>query len=147
MKIYVLGSNYFMKEMVDAKNRLCELGYDGWIHPHYEAYVRGEKKDHVEMLLNPDRTTGERAAVKRDNNYFKVHYEHILDSDAILIVNLEKRGVANYIGGNALMEMGQAYVNGKKIYLLNDIPTALPYLDEIVAMDPVCLHGDLSNIG
>lgn len=141
MKIYVLGSTTFMKEMVNAKNQLRELGYDGWIHPHYEAFVRGEKQDQLRRAAN-----GEFAAVKRENNYLRVHYKHILESDAVLIVNLEKKGIKNYIGGNVLIEMGQAYVNDKTIFLLNGIPTDVPYTDEIECMDPVCLHGDLKNI-
>lgn len=44
------------------------------------------------------------------------------------------------------MEMGMAYVNDKKIFLLNGIPKDSPYLDEIEAMDPVCLSGDLKKI-
>ena len=68
MKIYVLGSTTFMKEMVDAKDQLCVLGFDGWIHPHYEAFVRGEKQDHLAQWYN-----GEAAALKRENNYFHEH--------------------------------------------------------------------------
>lgn len=142
MKIYVLGSNHFVHQMVDSKNKLCELGFDGWIHPDYEAYVRGEKKEHLDRLAK-----GECAELKRENNYLKVHYKHILESDAILIVNLEKQGIKNYIGGNVLIEMGQAYVNNKKIYLLTEIPAESSYRAEIEAMDPICLHGDLTNIG
>lgn len=142
MKIYVIGSNHFMKEMVNSKNKLCELGYDGWIHPDYEAFVRGDKKEILDRWVK-----GERAALKRENNYLKVHYKHILESDAILIVNLDKNGTKNYIGGNVLMEMGQAYVNNKKIFLLGDIPMDSFYVDEIQAMDPICLYGDLKNIG
>ncbi|MFA5946255.1 MAG: hypothetical protein WC802_05115 [Patescibacteria group bacterium] len=144
MRIYVLGSNYFMKEMVESKDKLCALGFDGWIHPHYEALVRGERPEHLDRWFNGAR--GERAAIKRENDYLKVHYAHILESDAILIVNLEKRGVKNYIGGNVLIEMGQAYVNNKKIFLLNDLPVEASYIDEIESMDPICLHGDLKNI-
>ena len=44
------------------------------------------------------------------------------------------------------MEMGMAYVNNKKIFLLNDIPETSSYLQEIKAMDPISLHGDLKNI-
>ncbi len=44
------------------------------------------------------------------------------------------------------MEMGQAYVNNKKIYLLNGIPEDSPYVDEILAMDPICLGSDLKKI-
>lgn len=140
LKIYVIGSTTFLKQMVEAKNELRQLGYDGWIHPDYEAFYRGEKHDVLERAKR-----GEHAAVKRENNYLKVHYKHICQSDAVLLVNLKKDGVNNYIGGNGLIELGQAYVNDKKIYLLNDIPE-LPYTAEIECMDPVCLKGDLRNI-
>lgn len=140
MKIYVLGSTSFMYEMVQAKNDLIKLGFDGWIHSDYEAYVRGEKQSIL------DQANTEHAVVKRENNYLKVHYKHILESDAILIVNGEKNGIKNYIGGNVLIEMGQAFVNNKIIFLMNDIPTELPYSAEIECMDPLPLHGDLKNI-
>jgi len=141
MKIYVLGSSHFMKEMVACKDRLRELGYDGWIHPDYEAFVRGEKQEILKRAFN-----GEHAAVKRENNYLKVHYSHILQTDVILFVNAEKNGKKNYIGGNVLIEMGQAYVNDKKMFLLYDLPKDSPYIDEIESMDPIPLFGDLNNI-
>ena len=141
MKIYVLGSSHFKVHMVDCSQKLRELGFDGSIHPDYEAYVRGEKQDVVERWAK-----GERAAIKRENNYLKEHYEAILNNDAILVVNDEKNGQKNYIGGNVLIEMGQAYVNNKKIFFLNDMPAEVSYLDEIEAMDPICLHGNLENL-
>jgi hypothetical protein len=141
MKIYVLGSTAFMHDMVKAKNDLIALGLNGWIHPDYEAFVRGEKQEQLQRAAK-----GEHAAVKRENDYLRVHYQHILESDAVLIVNNEKNGIKNYIGGNALIEMGQAYVNGKTIFLLNAIPSGMPYAAEIECMDPICLNGDLSKI-
>ena len=141
MKIYVLGSNSFVKEMVDCRNQLCVLGHEGWIHKDYEDHVRGAARAFIEGAL-----PGENADFKRTHDYIRQHYQHILESDAILIVNLEKRGMKNYIGGNCLMEMGMAYVNNKKIFLLNEIPEEASYLDEIMAMDPICLRGDLANI-
>jgi hypothetical protein len=141
MRINVLGSSSFMKTMVACKDELIKLGYEGTIHPDYEAFVRGEKQDILKRAYS-----GEHAAVKRENNYLKVHYSHILESDAVLFVNEEKNGIKNYIGGNVLIEMGQAYVNDKKIFLLHGLPQDLPYVDEILAMDPIPLHGDLNNI-
>ncbi len=141
MKIYVLGSTSFMKEMVEATDALCALGHAGWIHPDYRDLVSGVRKEQLERW-----NAGERAALKRENNYYMEHYKNILESDAVLIVNGLKNDIENYIGGNVLMEMGQAYVNGKKIFFLNGMPTDLPYVDEIEAMDPICLDGDLSNI-
>ena len=141
MKIYVLGSTTAMKKMVAVKNKLCELGLDGWIHPHYEEMVAGIRNFQLERY---DR--GEMVQVKIDNDYFKSHYKHILESDAVLVVNEEKREIKNYIGGNVLIEMGQAYVNDKKIFFLNGMPEGLSYQDEIVALEPICLEGQLENI-
>ena len=141
MKIYVLGSTSFRKEMIDVKNQLCALGLNGWIHPDYEAFSRGEKQDILDRWQN-----GEHVSLKREYSYLHQHYKNILESDAVLIVNEEKNGVKNYIGGNVLMEMGQAHVNNKKIFLLNNIPLEVPYIDEIKAIDPICLQGNLSRI-
>lgn len=141
MKIYVLGSNTFVREMVDCKNQLCALGYDGWIHQDYEDHVNGKGIAFLEGTL-----PGESADFKRSHDYIRQHYNRILNSDAILIVNMEKKGIENYIGGNCLMEMSMAYVNNKRIFFLNDIPREVPYLDEIKAMDPICLQGDLVRI-
>lgn len=142
MKIYVLGSSSFLHEMVEATHRMQEMGMDAWIHEVYEAFARGERQDQLDRAFNK----GEHAAVKRENDYLRQHYKHILESDAILIVNNEKNGIPNYIGGNVLIEMGQAYVNDKKIFLLYDVPSESAYLAEIECMDPIALHGDLENI-
>ncbi|MEK7122856.1 MAG: hypothetical protein AAB855_03290 [Patescibacteria group bacterium] len=141
MKIYVLGSNHFMKEMVDTKNRLCALGYEGQIHPHYEAMVRGDMPERLARLWN-----NERVALKREYNTYRDHYARILASDAVLFVNGTKNGIENYVGGNVLIEMGQAYVHDKPIFFLYGMPSGFSYQDEIDAMDPICLHGQLECI-
>ncbi len=88
---------------------------------------------------------GEQAQIKIDRDYIRQHYKHILESDAIFVVNLKKNNIENYIGGNVLIEMGQAYVNNKKIFLMNSIPN-VSYTDEIVALQPVVINGDFSRI-
>lgn len=67
-------------------------------------------------------------------------------ADALLVLNLDKNGIKNYIGGNTLMEMGFAHVLGQKLFLWNPIPDILYYKTEIEAMRPVIIHGDLSLI-
>ena len=82
-------------------------------------------------------------------DFFDRYYALIKDSDAILIINEEKKHIKNYIGGNTLIEMGFAYVLKKKIYLLNGIPKKcerMHYVDEIVDLKPIILNGDLSKI-
>jgi hypothetical protein len=145
MKIYVLGSNHFIARMVECKDKLCELGHDGRIHPHYEDFVRNGRQEQIDRAMSGG--SAEHAKVKRENDYLRDHYRRILDADAILIVNDEKNGIKNYIGGNVLIEMGQAYVNNKRIYFLNGMPEGLSYMAEIESMDPICLNGQLANVG
>jgi hypothetical protein len=140
MKIYVLGSTAFVKDMVAAVDKLKAAGHDGWIHPHYVDYVT--QKDHPHLKRIED---GEHAQVKIENDYIRQHYENILKSDTVFVVNLEKNGIKNYIGGNVLVELGQTYVNDKKIYLLNPIPD-MPYSEEIVSFKPIVINGDFRKI-
>ena len=62
-----------------------------------------------------------------------------------LVLNFEKNGVKNYIGGNTLMEIGFAYVHYKKIFLFNPIPD-MHYKDELKAMEPIIINRKLSLI-
>jgi hypothetical protein len=71
------------------------------------------------------------------NGRMKLHFSKINDSDAVLILNYEKNGVENYIGGNTLIEMGVAFYLNKKIYALNPLPDKISYLDELKAMMPM----------
>ena len=75
----------------------------------------------------------------------KEHYKKVEWSEAILVVNLENKGVKNYIGGNTLLEMGLAFYLNKKIFLLNPVPD-LPYKEEILGMKPIVLNGVLDTI-
>ena len=72
-------------------------------------------------------------------------FSKVVWSDAILVLNLEKKGVPGYIGANALLEMGLAFHMQKPIYLMHGIPT-LSYTEEIRGMHPVVIDGDLSRI-
>ena len=64
----------------------------------------------------------------------------------MLVLNYDKNDVKNYIGGNALMEIGFAYVLNKKIFLLNPIPDIPYYKTEIESVRPIIINGDLGNI-
>ena len=81
----------------------------------------------------------------REYDIMRKHYGKLKGVDAVLVLNYEKNGVAGYIGGGVLMEMGFAHVLQKPIYLLNPIPD-VPYRDEIEVTNPVVLDGDLNKI-
>ena len=48
--------------------------------------------------------------------------EVIENNDAVLVLNFEKNGQPNYIGGATFLEMYDAFRMGKKIYMYNDVP-------------------------
>lgn len=143
MKITIIGSSAFRKEKVEIFDKLNELGNDTIIHPHYIESVKNGRTDIMDRIEK-----GEHAQLKIENDYIMWYYNAIVASDAVLVVNFEKNGKKNYIGGNAFLEMGFAYVNKKKIFIYGDYPLKddCSYLDEILAMQPEIIQGDLSKI-
>ncbi|MFA4817542.1 MAG: hypothetical protein WC608_02315 [Parcubacteria group bacterium] len=139
MKIVICGSSKFRHEMVEYKEKLEKLGHDVFVHEHYIKSAKGEMPELMERIGR------EHAVLKREQNYIKLYHDEIKNSDAVLILNFDKNGIKNYIGGNTLMEIGFAHVNDKKIFLLNPIPD-VSYADEIKAMTDVILDGDLQKI-
>ena len=140
MKIVIIGSVKFRSEMVDFKNNLNEMGHEGIIHPVIEDLAFNRNP---ELMKKIDEN---HAQAKKEGGYIKWYHENIQNSDAVLVLNYDKNGIKNYIGGNTLMEMGFAHVNDKKVYLLNPVPEELSYSDEIKAMLDVVLNGDLNRI-
>jgi hypothetical protein len=134
MKIVLCGSMTFAQKMIQTKNDLITLRHEPNLNELIEGYVKKDPSVSEAIIENK---------IKYD--VIKVYFEEIKNSDAIIVINEEKNGVKGYIGGNAFLEIGFAYVLGKKIFLLNDIPN-LPIKDEIIAMKPIVLNGDLSQI-
>lgn len=141
MKIVICGSSAFKEKMLEYRDKLVSLGHEAIVHPDYEAFVRGEKQEIWNQV-----TAGEHHKAKKEQGYIRWYYDAIFNSDAILVLNFEKRGIKDYIGGNTLMEIGFAHVNDKKIFLLNPIPEEVSYVDEIKAMVDNILDDDLSKI-
>lgn len=69
----------------------------------------------------------------------------IQNNDAVLVLNFEKNGQANYIGGATFLEMYDAFRLGKTIYLYNDIPNNI-LKDEIEGFEPMMLEGNISRV-
>ena len=87
----------------------------------------------------------ERAKDKIRYDLIRGYFEKIKYHDIVLVVNSEKRGIKGYIGGNTLIEMAFAHVLNKKLYCLYPLPE-MPYKEEMLAMQPAILHGDLTKI-
>jgi hypothetical protein len=86
-------------------------------------------------------------------DFFKRMYyesrEAVSMVDAILVLNYNKikDGVEyhNYIGASTFLEMYEAFMQNKKIYIFNDYPDNMLY-DEIKGFHPIVLKGNLDLI-
>ncbi len=86
-----------------------------------------------------------KVAAKIQHDFIKEHFRKIENSDAILVLNYENKGIKNYIGGNTFLEIGLAYWLGIKIYLFNPIPE-MDYSTELNAMQPIVIGGKLQKV-
>jgi len=141
MKITICGSIKFAKDLVKIYYQLEKLGYQPMMHKQMFGLADGTAEQLVDVKNNV-----ETHEIKRKYDYIKWWHNCIISGDAILVCNFDKKGVKNYVGGNTLMEIGFAYVSNKKIFLLNPIPEDVSYADEIKAMNPVILNGNLNLI-
>lgn len=136
MKIAICGSMAFTEQMFEVKEKLRKFGHEAVLSGFGEQYL-GKSQEEIEELKRYH---------KHEKDAIKEFYEEIKNSDAILVLNYDRKGIKNYIGGNTLMEIGFAHVLEKRIFLLNPIPEIEFYKDEIEATKPVILNGDLAKI-
>jgi hypothetical protein len=123
-------------KMMEIKTVLEKAGHKVVVPKNTERYASGE----TSMESNTESTQH-----KIDNDLIRGYYLLIKDADAVVVANYDKGAVKNYVGGNSFLEAGFAHVLDKKLYFMNDVPE-LFYSDELRAMQPVVLHGDLSEI-
>ena len=134
MKILIICSKAFYDRIADIKIDLESAGHsielpNCYNAPETEAKFRG---------------TSEHSKFKAE--MFRRSEETISKMDAVLVLNFDKNGQKNYIGGATFLEMYDAFRLGKKIYLYNDIPEGM-LNDEIIGFSPVILNGNLNLIG
>jgi len=153
MKITICGSIGFYKEMESAQNELQRQGHEVKIPKLAlevpKEYGGGRKLyfgEYIEQNGGMDAFPPDHKIWDLKESAINDHYKKIDWCDAILVVNHEKRGVAGYVGGNTLIEIGVAFYLKKKIYILNPVSSELSYKQEIMGMKPIILNGDLSKI-
>lgn len=135
--IAICSSANFYREVVDLETKLNSMGFDTII-----PYIAGIMKESGDFNVNHYKTWfGDKSDYHKKTDLMLKHFDKIAEGDAILVANNEKHGKANYIGGNVLMEMAIALYLKKPIFLLNEIPDESPFLEEIIGMFPVVLHG------
>ncbi len=146
MKITLCGSIAFYDEMLELKKKLEQAGHEIKLPP-IEVKDENGKLIPVKTYYEIRKTeTSETSWVwDRKKEAMKTHFDKIAWSDAILVVNHDKKDIAGYIGANTLVEMGMALHLNKKMFLLKNIPE-ISYKEEILGMKPTVINQDLNKI-
>ncbi len=143
MKIVICGSVNFPEKIREIEKQLLEMGHEvvipySIIKHNLKSYEDAQKiKDNKEFVkaIKPELTIR--------------HFNEIKKADAILVVNVEKNGIPDYIGGATFAELMFAFYEKKKIFLLNPIPVheKISILqDEIEGVHPIVINGNLDLI-
>jgi len=143
MKIVICASIYFTYEIKELSDKLIALGHETRIPYTSKKIIDGELT--LGEYKKEKELRGDASFRKIKEDLIKRYYEFIKTDDAIVVLNLDKNNIKNYIGGNVFLEIGFAHVLNKPIYLYNDIPEMI-YTDEIKAMRPIVIYQDLSKI-
>ncbi len=135
MKIFIVGSKYAFEKIPPIKSDLEKMGHvitvpSGFSDPFKEMEMQKLSKE--EYVLFKQQKLHEQA-------------ERVEKNDAVLVLNFDKNGQENYIGGATFLEVFKAWELGKKIFFYNPLPKGMLY-DELVGMNPLIINGDLSLV-
>ncbi len=143
MKVVVCGSVNFPEKMRKIEAGLKERGHEPVLPYSIIKYNLRTFEDAQKLKNSPHYLETDKV------DFTKKHFNEIKAGDCILVVNIEKRGIPNYIGGATLAEIMFALYHDKKIFLLNPVPTderLAFFSDEIIGARPVVINGDLDLI-
>jgi hypothetical protein len=140
--ITVCASCAFYRKVNEIKDALEPLGFEVLV-PKLAIEMK-QKNDyeveHYKTWFADPNDYHKKAALIR------AHFEEVDKADAVLVVNEEKRGVQNYIGGNVLMEMALAFHAKKPIFILNGIPEGSSTEEEVRGVLPILLNGKIEDL-
>ena len=136
MKIGIIGSMQYTEQMLEVKEKLNALGHDAFVTDLHKAFIGKTDEEKEEIKIHQ----------KNNMDAIREFWNAMQGADAVLALNLDKHGIANYIGGNTFLEIGFAHVLNQKIFLYHPIPEIPYYKTEIEAMKPVIINEDLSKI-
>lgn len=140
--ITICSSASFYKDVLDIETQLKKCGFKVKV-----PKTANTMKRTGDFNVDHYRTWFKKAAdYKIKTRLMNGHFKKVVESDAILVVNQEKKGIRGYIGGNVLMEMAIAFHYKKPIYLWNPIDHTSPFEEEIKGMNAIVIDQELSKI-
>lgn len=134
MKITLCGSIKFFNEMESLKIQLETFKHEVYL-PLKISGVDYWSEDGAG-----------RVHAKTELDLIRKHLDKIKKSDAILVVNITKGDITNYIGANTFVEMAFAQYENKKIFILNPLPDQKYINDELLSFGTICINNELTLI-
>ena len=133
-KIMIACSTAFYDEIKNISDFLKEHNYE-------IIYPNGYNEEYEEL---DDMT-------KQYKLFYNMSKEKISSADELLVLNFTKtknnKTLNNYIGPSTFLEMYEAFMQNKKIYLYTNLPDEEHILfDDIKAMNPKCLNKEIEVI-
>ncbi len=135
MKIFIVCSKYFYNKLENIADFLGRKGHKITFPNSYDEPLKEEK---MKRLSKEEHIKWKRTMLKKDE-------KNILHQEAILVLNFEKKRIPNYIGGATFLEIYKAFELNKKIFFYNPLPKC-SFTDELIAIDPIIINGDLNKI-
>lgn len=135
MKIFICCSKHLYHQVLPIKEQLEAMGHKVALP---NSFFKPLKEEELKKQDQKEHIRWKRKMIRQQNRKVEAN-------DAILVLNFEKRGQKNYIGGATFLEIFRAFDFGKKIYLFNPIPRGI-LEDELKAMVTEVIRGDLQKI-
>jgi len=135
MKIFICASKHLYHHIPEIKASLEEQGHVITLPNSYDNPGREEEKKLV--------SSEEHKIWKGE--MLRLQKKKVADNDAILVLNMNKNGQENYIGGATFLEIYMAFELGKKVFLYNPTPDT-SMKDELLAMVTLVINGDLNLV-
>ncbi len=124
------------EKMLEVRDKLKAMGHIPFLSSFADEFI-GKSDDEIEKI---------KLQKKYKSDAIRDFWKQMQHIDAVLVLNLDRHNIKNYIGGNTLMEIGFAHVLNQKVFLWNPIPD-MPYCKtEIKAVKPIIINQDLTKI-
>lgn len=135
MKIFIICSKKFYDKIPSIRGKLEKAGH---IISLPNCFDDPGTEDRYKNLGSREHSEWKATMLRHSTDV-------IAAVDAVLVLNFEKNGMKNYIGGATFLEMYDAFRLDKKIYLYNDIPEGILH-DEIKGFEPILIQENLAKV-